>query len=79
MKISHVEFYSGSKGEEYPKKVYTSSKIITVEKIIETKLEEDFNSGKRKKVFVFQSSEKDFYQLKVGREFSELKRIKEKD
>jgi hypothetical protein len=79
MKISHVDFYSGSKGEEYPKKIYTPSKIITVEKIIETQLEEDFYSGVRKKVFIFQSREKDFYQLKFWRGSFELKKIKEKE
>ena len=79
MRISHVDFYSGSKGEESPKKIYTPSETITVEKIIETKLEEDFYSGERKKVFVFRSSKKDFYQLKVGHESFDLKIIKKRD
>jgi hypothetical protein len=78
MKVSHVDFYSGSKGEEFPKKIYTPSEIIIVEAIIETKLEEDFYSKERKKVFIFRSSEKDFYQLKAGRESYELKKIKGK-
>jgi len=79
MKISHVDFYSGSKGEEYPKKIYTSSRTITVERIIETKLEEDFYSGERKKIFLFRSLENDFYQLKIGRKYFELKKLKVKD
>ena len=79
MKIFHVDFYSGSKGEEYPKKIYTSSRKISVEKIIETKLEEDFFSGERKKVFVFQSREKDIYQLEVLSESFKLKKIKKKN
>jgi hypothetical protein len=79
MKVSHVDFYSGSKGEEYPKKIHTSSGTIIVEAIIETKLEEDFYSGERQKIFVFRSSKKDFYQLKAGRKSFELKKIKESD
>lgn len=79
MEISRVDFYSGSKGQEYPKKIHTSSGTIIVNRIIETKLEEDFHSRERNKVFVFLSQEKDFYQLKVGRGFCELKKLKAKD
>jgi len=79
MEISRIDFYSGSKGEESPRKIYTSSGTITVDRIIETKLEEDFHSKDRKKVFIFQSHQKDFYQLNVCREFFELKQIEMKE
>ncbi|MBN1695847.1 hypothetical protein JW879_10700 [candidate division WOR-3 bacterium] len=75
MEISHIDFYSGSKGEESPRKIHTSSGTITVEKIIETKLEEDFYSKERKKVIVFQSRKKDFYQLNIYRDTFEIKQI----
>lgn len=79
MEISRVDFYSGSSCDESPKKIYTSSGTITVDRIIETKLEEDFHSKDRKKVFIFQSHQKDFYQLNVCRESFELKQIKIKE
>ncbi len=75
MEISHIDFYSGSKGDEYPKKIYTSSGTIIVDRIIETKLEENFHSRERKKVFIFQSQKKQFYQLKVRQASFELKQI----
>jgi len=78
MEISRVDFYSGSKGEESPRKIYTSSGTITVDRIIETKLEEDFHSKDRKKVFIFQSYQKDFYQLNVCRQSFELTKIEVK-
>lgn len=75
MEISRIDFYSGSKGDESPKKIYTSSGTITVEKIIETKLEEDFYSKQRKKVFIFQSQKKDFYRLEARGESFKIKQI----
>jgi hypothetical protein len=75
MEISHIDFYSGSKGEESPRKIYTSSGIITVKKIIETKLEENFCSKERKRVFIFQSQKKDFYQLNIYKNTFEIKQI----
>lgn len=75
MEISHVDFYSGSKEDETPRKIYTSSGTITVDRIIETKLEEDFHSKERKKVFIFQSQEKDFYQLNIFKDTLEIKQI----
>jgi hypothetical protein len=75
MEISHIDFYSGSKGEESPRKIYTSSGIITVKKIIETKLEENFCSKERKRVFIFQSQKKDFYQLNIYKDTFEIKQI----
>ena len=79
MEISHIDFYSGSKGDESPRKIYTSSGTIIVERIIETKLEEDFCSKERKKVFIFQSRKKNFYQLDVSKGSSKLKQIKRKE
>lgn len=79
MEISHIDFYSGSKGNEHPRKVYTSSGTIIVERIIETRLEEDINSGEKKKIFIFQSQKKDFYQLSLKQGNSELERIEPKD
>jgi hypothetical protein len=75
MEISHIDFYSGSKGEESPRKIYTSSGTITVKKIIETKLEEDFCSKERKRVFIFQSQKKNFYRLEVRGESFKIKQI----
>jgi hypothetical protein len=75
MEIRHVDFYSGSKGEEYPRKIYTDSSPIIVERIIETRLEEDFSSKERVKVFIFQDQENKFYQFKVKKHFFELKQI----
>jgi len=70
-----VDFYSGSKSDEYPKKIYTTSGTISVDKIIETKLEEDFDSKNRTKIFIFQSQEKNFYQLNIKEDFFKLKQI----
>ena len=75
MEISRIDFYSGSKGEESPRKIYTSSGIIMVKKIIETKLEEDFYSKERKRVIIFQSQKKDFYQLSIYKGTFEIKQI----
>jgi len=75
MEISHIDFYSGSKGDESPRKIYTSSGTIIVDRIIETKLEEDFCSKERKKVFIFQSQKKDFYQLNIYKDTFEIKQI----
>ena len=79
MEISHIDFYSGSKGDEFPQKIYTSSETITVDRIIETKLEEDFHSKERKKVFIFQSQKKNFYQLDISKNSFELKQIETKE
>ncbi len=76
MEISHIDFYSGSKGDESPRKIYTFSGTIIVDRIIETKLEENLHSKKRTKIFVFQSKEKNFYQLNIKQESFELKQIK---
>jgi hypothetical protein len=78
MKIRHVDFYSGSKGDESPRKVYTASGTIIIDRIIETRLEEDFSSKKRVKVFIFQDQENKFYQLKIKQDSFELKQINEK-
>jgi hypothetical protein len=75
MEISRIDFYCGSKGDETPRKIYTSSETIIVERIIETKLEEDFHSKERKKVFIFQSCEKNFYQLNILDDNFEIKQI----
>ena len=79
MEISHIDFYSGSKGDESPRKIYTSSATIIVDRIIETKLEEDFSSKERKKVFIFQSQKKNFYQLNVWGKSFEIKQIERKE
>ena len=76
MKILRVDFYSGSKSEEYPQKIYTDSGTITVDIVIETKIEEDFDSKNRTRIFIFRSLGKDFYQLKVRQGIFELKQIK---
>jgi hypothetical protein len=78
MKITHVDFYSGSKIDESPKKIFTSSGTITVDRILETNLEEDFYSKNRKRIFVFQSQKKDFYKLAVYEDFFELEEIKKR-
>jgi len=75
MEILKVDFYSGSKSDEYPKKIYTTSGTISVDKIIETKLEEDLDSKNRTKIFIFQSQEKVFYQLKVKQGVFKLKQM----
>lgn len=75
MEALRVDFYSGSKGDETPRKIYTSSGTIIVERIIETKSEEDFHSRERKKVFIIQSQEKNFYQLNIQQGSFELKQI----
>ncbi len=75
IEISHIDFYSGSKGDETPRKIYTSSGTIIVKRIIETKLEEDFYTRVKKKVFIFQSEEKKFYQLIERQASFDLKEI----
>lgn len=79
MEILHIDFYSGGKGEQYPRKIYTSSGTISVDRIIETKLEEDFHSKERKKVFLFQSQKKNFYQLDISKDSFELQKIEVKE
>ncbi len=75
MEILKVDFYSGSKSDEYPKKIYTTSGTISVDKIIETKLEEDLDSKNRTKIFIFQSQGKNFYQLNVKQGVFKLKQM----
>jgi len=79
MKIRHVDFYSGSKGNESPRKIYTASGTIIVDRIIETKLEEDFDSKNRTRIFIFQGKNNKFYQLKVKQDSYELKQIEKKE
>lgn len=78
MEISHVDFYSGSRRDESPRKIFTSSGTITVDRVIETNLEEDFYSKNRKRIFVFQSQEKDFYKLAVCENSFKLEEIKKR-
>lgn len=78
MEISHIDFYSGSKKDESPRRIFTSSGTINVDRIIETNLEEDFYSKQRKRIFVFQSQEKDFYKLTICEDSFELEEIKKK-
>jgi hypothetical protein len=76
MKISHIDFYSGSKKDESPRRIFTSSGTINVDKIIETNLEEDFYSKKRKRIFIFKSMGKVLYKLSICEDFLELEEIK---
>ena len=78
MEISHIDFYSGSKKDESPRRIFTSSGTINVDKIIETNLEEDFYSKKRKRIFIFKSMEKDFYKLSICKNSFELEEIKKR-
>jgi hypothetical protein len=79
MEIRHVDFYSGSKGNESPRKIYTASGTIIVDRIIETKLEEDFDSKNRTRIFIFQVKNNKFYQLKVKQDSYGLKQIEKKE
>jgi hypothetical protein len=79
MEVLHVDFYSGSKSEEYPRTIYTSSGNIAVDKIIETKIEEDFASKSRTRIFIFQSREKKFYQFEVRQGVFKLRQIEMKE
>lgn len=76
MEVLRVEFYSGSKREENPRIVFTDLGAIRVERVIETRLEEDYQSGNRKKVFIFKSMEGGIYRLessKIGFNISIVK------
>ena len=76
MKVEKVDFYSGGKKDERPKTIYTNSGKIEIYKIIETKLEEDYRTGNRKKVFIFKSIGGYIYQLEldeIGFKLRELK------
>lgn len=75
MEILHIDFYSGSKRDEIPRRIYTSSGTIIINKIIEIRLEEDFHSREKKKVFIFKSEENKFYQLNERQTSFELKQI----
>jgi hypothetical protein len=79
MEILHIDFYSGSKGNETPKKIHTSSGTIIVKRVIETKLEEGFYSKEREKIFIFQSMEEKFYQLNISKDTFEIKLIEKTD
>lgn len=70
-----MDFYSGSRNEEYPRTIYTSSETIFIDKIIETKIEEDFDSKSRTRIFVFKSREKKFYQLELIQGVFKLKQV----
>jgi len=76
--VFKVQFYSGGKKDEVPKTIYTSSGIIRIYKVIETRLEEDYQTGMRKKVFIFKSIGGDIYRLESQKEEFKLGRI-EKD
>jgi hypothetical protein len=75
MEILSVDFYSGSKLDESPRRIFTSSGTITVDRIIETNLEEDFYSKNRKRIFIFQSQGSDFYKLTICKDSFELEEI----
>ncbi|MEA1913519.1 MAG: hypothetical protein U9N06_06800 [candidate division WOR-3 bacterium] len=69
MNILRVEFYSGTKRNEIPRNIFTDSGVIRVKKIIETRLEEDYESGKRRRIFIFRSWEGSLYRLEsIGEE-----------
>lgn len=67
MKVEKVDFYSGGKKDEWPKTIYTNSGKIKIYKIIETKLEEDYKTGNRKKVFIFKSIGGYIYKLEFDK------------
>jgi len=76
MKVEKIDFYSGGKRDELPKTIYTKSGKIRIYKIIETKLEEDYKTGNRKKVFIFKSIGGYIYRLEFDREGFNLRELK---
>jgi hypothetical protein len=76
MKVEKVDFYSGGKKDELPKTIYTNSGKIKIYKIIETKLEEDYKTGNRKKVFIFKSIGGYIYQLEFDNEGFKIRELK---
>lgn len=76
MEVLHVDFYSGGKRDELPRKIFTDSGTIKVEKTIEVKLEEDFDSKNREKIFIFQSQNKKIFRLTIKKDVFNLKEIK---
>jgi hypothetical protein len=75
MVVTHIDFYSGGKKDESPRRIFTSSGTIIVDRLIETNLEEDFYSKKRKRIFIFESQRK-IYKLAICNDSFELKEIK---
>ncbi len=76
MKVEKVDFYSGGKKDELPKTIYTNSGKIKIYKIIETKLEEDYKTRNRKKVFIFKSIGGYIYQLEFDNEGFKIRELK---
>jgi len=76
IEVIKVLFYSGGKRDEVPKTVFTNSRKIRVHKILETYLEEDYQSGKRKRVFIFKSIGGDIYRLESAEEGFKINQIK---
>lgn len=73
MEVFRVEFYAGGKGEEEPRIIYTDSGIVRVDRIIETRLEENHKTGKRKRIFILKSIEGDIYCLESSEEGFSIK------
>lgn len=75
IEVRRVQFYSGGKRDEVPKTIFTHSGVIRVHKIIETRLEEDYQSGRRKMVFIFKSIEDNKYRLESSKEGFKLSQL----
>ena len=76
IEVNKVLFYSGGERDEVPKIIYTNSGLIRVYKIIEKRLEEDYQTGKRKKVFIFKSIGGNIYHLESTEGKYKLNKIK---
>jgi len=76
IEVIKVLFYSGGKRDEVPKTVFTNSRKIRVHKILKTYLEEDYQSGMRKRVFIFKSIGGDIYRLESAEEGFKINQIK---
>jgi len=76
IEVIKVLFYSGGKRDEVPKTVFTNLRKIRVHKILETYLEEDYQSGMRKRVFIFKSIGGDIYRLESAEEGFKINQIK---
>lgn len=75
MKIREVRFYSGYRREEIPKVIETDCGVIKVEEILSSQLREEYDSGKRRRLFYFRCSEGDIYCLESLEEGYNLKKI----
>ncbi len=78
MATSKVYYYSGSKGDEYPRYFYWSNKKYFVKKVLSEENILDINTGKQIRRFLVETEEGKKFQIeeKEGKGYAQMKNTK---